>query len=172
MRVAPGRARVARQFTLFALIGAVGTAGHYAILIFLVRHFGVDPVAASVAGFVAGALINYSLNYKLTFRSRAQHVRTLTKFLAVAVLGAILNMAVVWLGIEVAQLHYLVAQAIATGAILVLNFALSYLWAFRGPDDSPAESLPSRGEHRQDEHDRNRHHRDTESSFEARCERQ
>ena len=51
-----------RQFIFFSAIGAVGTAGQYAILLLLVEGLSQPPVLASTLGFIVGALINYILN--------------------------------------------------------------------------------------------------------------
>src|SRR5262245_28789177 len=56
--------KLLKQFTLFTGVGAIGTAGHYAVLIVMTSGFGVDAVAASAVGSVVGAIVNYLLNYK------------------------------------------------------------------------------------------------------------
>ena len=53
-----------RAFLTFGLVGAVGTACHYATLISLVELLAVDPVVATSAGFMVGMVVNYALNYR------------------------------------------------------------------------------------------------------------
>jgi putative flippase GtrA len=119
-----------RQFIGFAGVGAIGTAGHYAVLIGLVQLAGVSPVMASIAGFIAGAVINYFLSYRYIFQSRKRHAEALTKFLLVASAGLGLNAAIVWFGVSMLEWHYLVSQVIATGIILLWNFTANRLWTF------------------------------------------
>lgn len=122
--------KTSQQFILFAGVGAIGTVGHYAVLILLVQIFHITPLAATSAGFVTGALINYILNYRVTFNSDKRHREALTRFLTVACLGAILNGLIMSLGIYIFDLHYLVIQVIATCIVLIVNFAANKHWTF------------------------------------------
>jgi putative flippase GtrA len=47
------------------MLGIVGTAVHYSILLLLVQLFFTSPVIASTIGFAGGAITNYFLNYYL-----------------------------------------------------------------------------------------------------------
>jgi putative flippase GtrA len=115
----------------FAAVGAVGTAAHYIVLTLLVELAGVPVLTATTAGFVTGAVVNYALNRKFTFSSTASHAAALPKFMTIAAAGAVLNGFIVALLTEAAGLHYLLAQVVATGMVLVLNFAANHFWTFR-----------------------------------------
>lgn len=119
------------QFLLFAGVGAIGTAAHYGVLIALVRLARTDAVLASTAGFVVGAGVNYALNYLFTFNSSKRHTEALPKFFTVALLGMGINAAIMAGLVHQAGVHYLLAQIVATGLVLVWNFAGSKLWVFR-----------------------------------------
>ena len=121
-----------RQFIYFSGIGVIGTAGHYAVLIALVELFEIDPVYATTAGFVTGAIINYILNYHFTFRSSKRHGEALSKFMTVAIVGAILNTGIMHAGLEITPWPYLVIQVIATVIVLLWNFLLNKFWTFSG----------------------------------------
>jgi len=118
------------QFSLFAVVGAVGTCAHYLVLLALVELASVDPVAASTGGAMIGALVNYSLNRRYTFRSQKRHLQALPMFLAVATAGFVLNAAIMWLAVGVVKLHYLLAQVIATSIVLVWNYFGNKSWTF------------------------------------------
>jgi putative flippase GtrA len=118
------------QFLMFAGVGAIGTIGHYTTLIVLVQFWKVDPVFASSFGFVVGAVINYILNYHFTFQSDKQHTEALTKFLVVATIGAGINGAIMYFGVEYTRINYLVVQVCATVVVLFWNFVVNKLWTF------------------------------------------
>ena len=122
--------RASHQFLVFATIGAIGTSGHYAVLILLVQVLHVEPVSATTLGFVVGALINYALNYRITFKSNKKHREALTKFLVVAGLGAVANGAIMSLGVNTFDMHYLIIQLPATCIVLVFNFMANKYWTF------------------------------------------
>jgi len=125
-----------KQLFLYSVIGAVGTVGHYAVLITLVEIFDQAPLIATTFGFIVGALINYILNYYLTFRSKKSHVEALLKFLIVATVGAGINSLIMYLGTEYVALHYMLAQIIATLLVLLWSFAVNKYWTFSGKEMS------------------------------------
>jgi putative flippase GtrA len=128
-RISPLRAFGA-QFSKFALAGGAGTAAHYLVLLALVSLAGMPPGRAAFAGAVVGACVVYLLNRRFTFASKRSHAATLPRFALVAALGAVLNGAVVGL-LSAAGVYFLLAQVVATGVILVINFIVSKLWIFR-----------------------------------------
>jgi putative flippase GtrA len=122
---------IATQFLLFSAAGLFAAIGHYGILIALSELAGAGPVPASLAGSVVGGIISYVLNYRFTFRSTKQHREALSKFLVVAAVGVVLNGVAMWVLTGPADLHYLVAQIVATGLILIWTFSCNRVWTFR-----------------------------------------
>jgi putative flippase GtrA len=121
---------IARQFLRFAAVGAVATTIHYLTLIALVEVFAVEPLAATLTGFAAGAVVGYSLNRRYTFDTRPAYASGLFKFLIVIGVGAAINTAIFAFFVR-QGLHYMAAQVIATGIVLVWNYAGSRLVVFR-----------------------------------------
>lgn len=102
------------------------------MLISLVSGIGLSPVVSTSVGALVGALVNYWLNHRYTFASAANHKQALPRFLLLAAVGLGLNAGIVGMLTSI-QLHYLVAQIIATGIVLVTNFIVSKTWVFRIP---------------------------------------
>ncbi|WP_296942727.1 GtrA family protein [uncultured Massilia sp.] len=121
---------VGTQFAKFAAVGGLGTGLHYLVLVVLVTLLHVAPGRAAFAGAAAGACLVYLLNRRYTFASDADHRRTLPRFVALAVAGALLNGLLVGL-LSGAGLHFLLAQVVATAVVLVINFIVSKTWIFR-----------------------------------------
>lgn len=122
-----------KQFVKFLGVGSISAIGHYGVLIGLVSGFGADPVLSSTLGAFVGALINYTLNYRFTFQSSQQHTETLSRFAVIALLGMGLNTFLMWLGVAVLSLHYLLAQILTTLLVIIWSFMGNRLWTFRGP---------------------------------------
>ena len=118
------------RFVRYAGAGAMGTAAHYAVLVALVQGMGAGVVAGSTVGAIAGAGINYALNHRFTFASQEAHRRALPRFALVAAAGILLNALVLALVLALAGPHYLVAQVVATLAVLVAGFCANRAWTF------------------------------------------
>jgi putative flippase GtrA len=121
---------IIRRFLTFTGVGALGTTGHYAVLIGFVELINVDPVVGSFLGATTGAFINYFLNRSLTFRSNVAHRLGLPRFMVVAGIGLALNTLFMYLFTIYTSLHYVICQIIATIAVLLWNYAGSALWVF------------------------------------------
>jgi len=117
------------QFLRYAGAGAVGTLAQYALLVILVQAQWAGAVVASTLGAIAGALVNYALNHRFTFASGRTHAQALPRFAAVAAAGIALNAAVVALLVH-ADVHYLAAQVVATGVVLVAGYLANRAWTF------------------------------------------
>lgn len=118
------------QFLSFLVVGVAGTLLHYLTLSALVLCSLASPGVASAAGACVGACVNYWLNYRFTFTSTRRHREMAPRFMALAAVGAVVN------GVIVSQLsglgmHFLIAQIVATCAILVSNFLVSKKWIFQ-----------------------------------------
>jgi putative flippase GtrA len=119
------------QFFKYGAAGAIGTAAHYVVLIFLVESLDMQTVHATSVGFIVGSVINYHLNRRYTFRQARVASFAYGRFLLIAIIGALINnLKVKWLLDNVAM-HYLFAQLIATAVVLVWGFLANAMWTFR-----------------------------------------
>jgi putative flippase GtrA len=128
--------REANRFLRFAGVGVIGTFVQYLILTMLVQFGGFSAFIASDIGFVLGALINYYLNYHYTFYSSTKHHKEITKFFIVAFVGLFLNSSLMFLFTQSFHIHYLLAQIISTGLVLLWNFLGNRLWTFRAVENA------------------------------------
>lgn len=123
--------RTASQFLRFAAVGGIATAIHYLILVVLVHAGNMNAVWASSIGFMVSAVCNYLLNYRYTFQSDVEHRRAIIRFFVVAGVGLVLNSITMQIAIEYIHVHYLLAQVLATGLVLLWNFTGNRLWTFK-----------------------------------------
>jgi putative flippase GtrA len=87
-------------------------------------------VPASGAGFIVGAAISYAMNYQFVFRSDKDHMPTAAKFLTIAIVGLVLNSAIMMVLTGAIGFHYLPAQATATVMVMVWSYLGNRRWTF------------------------------------------
>lgn len=119
------------RFGRFVMVGGLATALMFALLIVGVEGLGLAPALASALAYVLSALANYALNHRLTFASRQKHRVALPRFGLISGAGLLLNTAIMAAGTALWSGHYLWIQIVATGLVMLWNFAGSQLWTFR-----------------------------------------
>jgi putative flippase GtrA len=127
-----------KRFFTYTVVGAVGTIFHYLTLIILV-HFNVAILPATTSGFIIGALINYGLNYHYTFKSRARHHQAMSRFMIAAGFGVFINGLIMHLLADQFTVHYLIAQIIATLAVLISGYLINFFWTFQQHNSTSKE---------------------------------
>jgi putative flippase GtrA len=122
----------ARQFAFFVASGGMATIVQYSVLIGLIEGAHRAPTLSAILAYLCGALTSYLLNFHFTFRHSGTDFRKgLAKFFLVNVIGLGLNTAI-FVGLRDLGAFYLVAQAAATGLVLVWNYLGARLFVFRG----------------------------------------
>jgi putative flippase GtrA len=102
----------------FALILDVG------LLWIFVHFFAWEYLAAAAVSYLSGASVAYVLSVKLAFKQhrltdrRAEFV----SFVAIGTAGLAINSAVIYFGVTLLGLHYLVAKGLAAGFTFTCNF--------------------------------------------------
>ena len=119
-----------RRLARYTLVGAFATAAHYALLAVLVEIARVPAWLASGLGAALGAQVAFFGNRGFTFDHRGEIAPAWVRFQGTALAGALLGMVIVGVGVRLG-LHYLAAQVVATGAALLLTFAVNRAWTFR-----------------------------------------
>ncbi len=119
-----------RQLSTYALVGAVASLAHYAVLIALVEIGGAPPVPAALCGYVVGGIVSYLLNRRHTFASDRPHREAAWRFALVALLGFGLTYAFMRLFVERLGAPYLPAQILTTILIMFVSFAINRIWTF------------------------------------------
>ena len=122
---------LAQEFVRFAVVGAVATTIHAAVFTLLVETTPLDPVVATVIAFVVAFAAGFALNRAWTFRSRADPIAQLPRYLAVQLVGLALNAAIMAFAVHVQHWSPYVGLGLAIVLVPPVTFALARGWAFR-----------------------------------------
>jgi putative flippase GtrA len=118
------------KFLTFAAMGLVGTAAHFGVL-FAMVYLGFDPVASSVAGSIAGMVVNFTLNHHVTFKGSADVMHSAPRYFIVSITVIVLNGVFMSVLVHGLGVHFVIAQVLTSGTLLVFGFACNALWSFR-----------------------------------------
>lgn len=120
-----------RQFVAFFGVGVVAAIIHYSLLIGLVEIFFYDPVSATLAGYVVGGIVSYVLNRVYTYEAGRSVFEAGWRFALVAAVGFVLTWLLMAIFTRWMNWHYLAAQIVTTGIVLIWSFLAHKYWSFR-----------------------------------------
>lgn len=126
--------RAIGQFWKYCLVGASGFVVNLLIFWLMITSFGAHYWVAGTVSFAVAVTNNFILNKYWTFgRSEGDFLAQAGRFLIISVSSWALNMFMLRLLIEDANLNQYVAQAFAISMVTISNFLGNKLWSFRQP---------------------------------------
>jgi len=128
----------------FGLTGSSGLLIDFSLTWLFKDELHVNKFIANGIGFSAAVLSNYFINRYWTFneRNRVQVKRQLPSFIAVSLIGLLLNSCFIYIFNELLLLNFYVSKAIAVVLVFFWNFTANYFFVFKseGPDESTSDT--------------------------------
>ena len=123
-----------KQAFRFIVVGLAATAVHYATAVAFASAEILNPRMANVAGFLCAFSVSFMGQWRWTFRDSGSRLgRALPAYFLVALSSFLLNVTLFELLLRLTMLPYYVSLALVLGAVTVITFLASRLWAFRPP---------------------------------------
>ncbi len=135
----PTRALLGRAFR-YGLAGVFATAVYFAAVAVLVEWLRMNPVSAAAAATVVVTFVSYVVNRRWVFDTDLSHVSAFTRFGVASMLSVAINTGLMYFAVRVLSWPYVGGLALATLVVPPTNFAINYLWCFRGASQSQAPS--------------------------------
>ncbi len=117
------------RLPIYAAVGGVATAVHYALLALLVERWGWPAWQAAGLAAMVGAQVAYAGNRAFTFAHRGAVLRSWPRFQLTALAGAAFGMVLVAAS-QVLGAHYFVGQVLATVLSMLLTYVINRRWTF------------------------------------------
>lgn len=118
-----------KRFLKFGTVGVFNTLitlGSYTLLIYI----GMNYLLANVLGYMLGVLNSYYWNKKWVFKAGDVKADVFLKFASVNVFTLGFNTLILYLLVHYAGIHPVLANIVAIGSGMVLNYLLNARWTF------------------------------------------
>jgi putative flippase GtrA len=116
----------------FLLIGGFTTCVDISLLWFLTEKIGLWYLVSAAISYCVGAALSFLLNKSLNYRNRSrEYLKQGSSFLIIAASSFALNLAVLSIGVEILQIHYLLVKGGATMAAFLWNYYAQSTITFR-----------------------------------------
>ena len=108
----------------FGVVGVIAFFIDYGLLAFCTEVLHVNYLVSATIGFTVAVVFNYvaSMRYVFTHKEDMSRRREFVIFVVLSIIGLLLNNALMWAGVELIGIHYLVVKLFATAVVAVWNF--------------------------------------------------
>ena len=121
-----------RSFLRYLLVGGVSALIEWALFALGLYGFGFHYLLSGTISFILATGANYFLSIRFVFgtgrRSRSQRIFLLY---AVSSAGIVINLGFLTIGVDLLEIHPMLAKVFATGLVFGWNFALRYYLIFQ-----------------------------------------
>ncbi|NNC98730.1 MAG: GtrA family protein [Gammaproteobacteria bacterium] len=106
------------------------------LMTLLIEIAGMPYLYAAAIGFTAGCTVAYVASTRFVFENRNTHSESTTAilFVLVGIGGLLLNQLVLYVGVDLLAVHYLLAKFVSAGLVFWFNFLVRGSLVFRDPD--------------------------------------
>jgi putative flippase GtrA len=119
------------QLFKFGVVGGTGYVVNLVVFAILVEGIGINHIAGAIGAFCVAVTNNFLWNRYWTFDAAGGRAGDQAwRFLAVSLIGLGINLAVLALLVDMAELAELPSQAIAVAIAMPANFIGNRLWTF------------------------------------------
>lgn len=120
----------AQRLLRFVITGVLAAILYFLVLVTAVEFAGLPPAWGAAIAFCLPLPVNYFLHRNWSFRSDVTHAQGVPRFLFTVLSGFGLNALVMYQGAGLSQMHYLLVQVFAVGAVIIWNFIIFSAFVF------------------------------------------
>lgn len=120
-----------REFLLYVLVGGIATLTEWTVF-FLLEKWQLYYLLATVVAYLLSTLVNWWAGRLLVFgKSHKSLLREILEVYLVSLGGLLLNLAIMWVAVELFAAREMVAKVLATALVFFYNFLLRKLCIYK-----------------------------------------
>lgn len=111
------------QFIKFSFVGGTCFLIDYLLLAVLHEVVSLSVLFSSAISFSVSVVANYLLSMRFVFKSQIEsRKKEFIIFVTLSIIGLLLNQLLMYIGIDILNIHYLIFKILATAVVLVYNY--------------------------------------------------
>lgn len=121
-----------RQVVRYCISGTISTIADFGVTVLLKECLGVISRIAAVCGFLVSIIISYTFATLWIFDEHRfdKRVFEVLGYLFVTIVGAGLTWSIMFLGVNVIGIHYIIVKVFAVGVVTIWNFCAKKVLVF------------------------------------------
>lgn len=116
--------KLINQLLKFGLVGGIAFLIDYGLLFICTEWFGIYYFISSIISFSVSVIFNYIASVLWVFDVNQEKSKTknFIIFIALSIVGLGINQIIMYYGVEVLNLYYMLIKLIATFIVMIFNF--------------------------------------------------
>ena len=112
------------QIFRFGIVGFTAFVIDYMVMVISKELLGFSVLISVALGFIISVIFNYIASIKWVFvvNKEKNERRNFIFFIVFSVMGLILTEIIMYIGIDIIKISYLIVKIIATAIVMVFNF--------------------------------------------------
>ena len=111
------------QILKFGIVGGTAFIVDYGIFTILSQFLNIHYLIASIISFSISVIYNYILSIKWVFDvSKKQTTKEFAIFVILSVIGLGLNSLIMYISVDLLNIHEMISKILATAIVMVYNF--------------------------------------------------
>ena len=116
----------------YLVVGGVSALADWSVFAVMLYGLELHYIAAGTISFILATGLNYYLSVRFVFGAGSRGPRqAMVLVYMVSTVGIAINLGILTVGIDVLELHPLVAKFFATGVAVFWNFLARYFYIFK-----------------------------------------
>ena len=130
-----------REIILYVFFGGCTTLVNIVVYYAMTRFLGVGEYASNVTAWILSVLFAYVTNKIWVFESRSREAKVLLRemgsFFGCRLLSLVLDMGVLWLGIEILRMNDMLVKILSNILVIIVNYIASKFFIFKKDRQKP-----------------------------------
>lgn len=116
--------KLVKQIIKFGLVGGIAFVIDYFILIVCREVFNINVFISAATSFTISVIFNYIASVKWVFdvNQETNKNKNFILFIIFSIIGLLLTELIMYLGVDIININYLIVKIVATAIVMIFNF--------------------------------------------------
>lgn len=116
--------KIIEQLLKFGVVGGIAFIIDYLVLFTCTEFLGIYYLVSSLISFLISTIFNYiaSIRWVFDVNQEKSKQKNFVLFLVFSVIGLGLNQIIMWFGVDILHVYYMLVKIGATAIVMVFNF--------------------------------------------------
>lgn len=120
-----------KQFFIYLIVGGLATIVEWVAFYGLNYKVGINYMVATALAFVVSTFANWAFGRLLLFHGKYNIFKELARIYAASIIGLLINLCIMWVGVNKIMLPAMIAKVIATGVAFFWNFIIRKFFIYK-----------------------------------------